>query len=425
MKESIFYYDKIGNVLELESQVQKFGNSFPSEFGVPVTYLRIINSGPRPLRAAKPQDFGSKFKMLPPQVELLITKNYDKILALGFVLQYKSKKLFFKTKNEKIVINDNTNWKALFIDQFKLEQEKRTSILEETVQEIKESKETKEEKEVKTSKYGKIIPPEKGPSFNSISLPNQTLDTLKVFLDQQDIKDFLKDHGINRDLTVLNFFGPPGTGKTLCASALGKKLGMPLMKVKYDEVESKYIGETEKNLRKMFTEAEDLNAILFLDEADSLLSKRIDSPSSSTENYMNLSRNVFMQELDSFKGIVILTTNLHINYDPAVASRISKNIQFNLPNEASRLNILKIHINSKTKIKNKLKTLKDVASVTKGFSGRDLKTLVEETIVKAASNWHKEKRGSFQLVREDFDSEIARINMSKKENQNKEKVIKL
>ena len=423
MKDSIFYYDKLGNVFTLSKEFKDFENEL--DFGITKLQIKIINQPSRPPRVAGPLDFDKKYKLLPQDIEMVLVENYARIISLGYPLKFKGKKLFFELAKETIEINKETDWLGIFTKQFKLDKEKRSkSLFEEMISEVKEEKQ-KEEKKPKNSKYGQLLNPEEGPLFKSISLPDATLETINVFLEQYEIRDFLKDHGVNRDLTVLNFFGPPGTGKTLCASALGKKLGKPLMKVKYEQVESKYIGETEKNLKKMFDEAQELDAILFLDEADSLLSTRINDPSSSTENYMNQSRNVFMQLLDSFKGIVVLTTNLHINYDPAIASRISKNVHFKLPTEEARAEIIKIHLKSKTKIANKVKTLKEVAKITKGFSGRDLKIMTEETIIKAAANWHKNKKGAFTLTLKDFQEEIDRINMSKNENNKQAKVVSL
>jgi SpoVK/Ycf46/Vps4 family AAA+-type ATPase len=120
---------------------------------------------------------------------------------------------------------------------------------------------------------------------------------------------------------ILNFYGPPGTGKTRAALGIALRLSKPLYQVDYSAVISKYLGDTAKHIKAAFAAARDHDAVLFFDEADSLLSKRV-STGESCSTSINQNRNCLMQELDRFDGVVIVTTNLFENYDPALLRRI-------------------------------------------------------------------------------------------------------
>jgi SpoVK/Ycf46/Vps4 family AAA+-type ATPase len=138
---------------------------------------------------------------------------------------------------------------------------------------------------------------------------------------------------------ALNFYGAPGTGKTASATAVAKLLGKSIFQVDYSAVISKYLGDTAKHITLCFKQAAELDAVLFFDEADSLLSKRVDMDQSCATS-MNQNRNVLMQELDRFEGVVIFTTNLFRNYDGALLRRISRHVEFTLPDPEQRRRIL-------------------------------------------------------------------------------------
>ena len=129
---------------------------------------------------------------------------------------------------------------------------------------------------------------------------------------------------------ILNFHGPPGTGKTRAALGVALRLGQPLYQVDYSAVISKYLGDTAKHIAACFKRASELGAVLFFDEADSLLSRRVNIGESCATS-INQNRNVLMQELDRFNGVVIVTTNLFGNYDPALLRRISPSHQVPAP----------------------------------------------------------------------------------------------
>jgi len=136
------------------------------------------------------------------------------------------------------------------------------------------------------------------------------------------------------------FYGPPGTGKTLTASLLGKTSGRDVYKVDLSMVVSKYIGETEKNLSKLFDTAQHKNWILFFDEADALFGKRT-STNSSNDRYANEQTAYLLQRVEDFPGIVILSSNLRANMDDAFTRRFQSIIHFTMPSAEERYQLWK------------------------------------------------------------------------------------
>ena len=146
----------------------------------------------------------------------------------------------------------------------------------------------------------------------------------------------------SRGVTAL-FQGGPGTGKTLVASAIANELGMDLYRVDLSRVMSKWIGETEQNLAKLFDAAEDGNTIILFDEADSLFAKRTEVKS-SVDRYANLEVNYLLQRIDSFEGIAILTTNFGTSIDAAFKRRLSLRLTFPFPDEDMREKLWRSHL---------------------------------------------------------------------------------
>lgn len=138
------------------------------------------------------------------------------------------------------------------------------------------------------------------------------------------------------------FSGPPGTGKTMAAEVIAHDLEVDLYKVDLAGVVSKYIGETEKNLSRIFQEAETSNAILFFDEADALFGKRTEV-SDAHDRYANIETSYLLQKMEEYEGIVILATNLRENMDVAFTRRLRFIVEFPFPDDASRRLIWKIH----------------------------------------------------------------------------------
>jgi len=138
------------------------------------------------------------------------------------------------------------------------------------------------------------------------------------------------------------FTGPPGTGKTMAAEVIARELGLDLYKVDLSGVVSKYIGETEKNLARIFREAESSNAILFFDEADALFGKRTEV-SDAHDRYANIETSYLLQKMEEYEGVVILASNLRENMDEAFVRRLRFIVDFPFPDEADRLRIWQTH----------------------------------------------------------------------------------
>lgn len=131
------------------------------------------------------------------------------------------------------------------------------------------------------------------------------------------------------------FYGPPGTGKTLAATLLGKLNKMDVYRIDLSMVVSKYIGETEKNLARVFDLAENRNWILFFDEADALFGKRT-STQTSNDRHANQEVAYLLQRIEDFPGTVILATNLRSNIDEAFSRRFQSLVYFAMPGEDIR-----------------------------------------------------------------------------------------
>ncbi|MCP4428746.1 MAG: ATP-binding protein [Chloroflexi bacterium] len=138
------------------------------------------------------------------------------------------------------------------------------------------------------------------------------------------------------------FTGPPGTGKTMAAEVIAHELHLDLYKVDLSGVVSKYIGETEKNLARIFQEAETSNAILFFDEADALFGKRTEV-SDAHDRYANIETSYLLQKMEEYEGVVVLATNLRENMDDAFTRRIRFIVEFPFPDEAHRREIWRAH----------------------------------------------------------------------------------
>ena len=121
--------------------------------------------------------------------------------------------------------------------------------------------------------------------------------------------------------------GPPGTGKTMAAEVMAQRLKLPMYRIDLSQVVNKYIGETEKNLNKVFEIAEGFNGILFFDEADALFGRRTETKDAN-DRYANIEISYLLGRLESFKGVTILATNLKEDVDTALISHLYTIINF-------------------------------------------------------------------------------------------------
>jgi SpoVK/Ycf46/Vps4 family AAA+-type ATPase len=181
-------------------------------------------------------------------------------------------------------------------------------------------------------------------TWDEIVLPADRIRQLQEIVNQVKHRARVYDEwGFDRKLAMgkgLNalFAGPSGTGKTMAADIMAGELGLDLYKIDLSSVVSKYIGETEKNLARIFQEAETSNAILFFDEADALFGKRSEVRDSH-DRYANIEISYLLQRMEEYDGMVILASNLHKNMDDAFVRRMHFTIEFPFPNEKNRRRI--------------------------------------------------------------------------------------
>lgn len=200
----------------------------------------------------------------------------------------------------------------------------------------------------------------------------------------------------NSRALVFNFWGPPGTGKSMTAEAIAKYLGKKVFSVNYSQLESKYVGETPKNIKHIFEKATEEDAVLIFDEADSFLGKRLTNITQSADYGVNITRSVMLLELEKFEGVVIFTTNLITNYDEAFKRRILANIEFSLPDEEGRLKIWEAHIPKEFPLDENI-TFELLSKKYINISGADIKDIT----LFAAVNAIQEKRET--VLEKDFD----------------------
>jgi SpoVK/Ycf46/Vps4 family AAA+-type ATPase len=181
--------------------------------------------------------------------------------------------------------------------------------------------------------------------------------------------------------TALNFHGPPGTGKTLAAHAIAHQLGRPILAASYAEIESKFHGDGPKNVKAIFYAAERDGAVLFIDEADSLLSKRLTNVTQGSEQAINSMRSQLLICLEQFRGVVIFATNLVKNYDKAFETRV-RHIYFPLPDEKGRCEIWRKHLPPQLPLAPDV-TPESLAHIER-ICGRDIKNAVIDAAVRAA-----------------------------------------
>ncbi len=247
-------------------------------------------------------------------------------------------------------------------------------------------------------------------SFDDIILNANTYDQIQDSLAFMENRDLIfnewglrKTHRLQNKSSI-NFFGPSGTGKTVTAHAVAKSFGRNLLIVDYSQIESKYVGETSKNITSMFAAAKEMNAIIFFDEADALLSRRVRNMENSTDTSVNQTRSHLLLKLNDYNDIVIFATNFIENYDPAFMRRIATHIKFELPDELAREKLWRIYIPSEMPNNANIYNLsKEYDNVT----GADIQNAVISAALRAARN-----KDGF-VSNEYFSQAIAKIREAK------------
>ena len=181
-------------------------------------------------------------------------------------------------------------------------------------------------------------------TLTDLIVPPETREDIEeMFIAAKQRAHVLHNWGFNAKMStgkgiVALFSGEPGVGKTLCANILANEMDQELFQIAIPRVVSKWIGETERNIEKIFETAKASHGILLFDEADSLFASRT-KVESSVDRYSNMATNMLLQEIENFDGIVILTTNLEKNIDKAFQRRIGFKIHFPFPEAEFRARI--------------------------------------------------------------------------------------
>lgn len=189
-----------------------------------------------------------------------------------------------------------------------------------------------------TDKAARITPRS---SWSQLVLPEEQKELLQAACDQMKLRHIVYgDWGFERKLSYgkglsMMFSGPPGTGKTMAAEVVAGELNMEIYKIDLSQIISKYIGETEKNLKEIFDEARDCHAILFFDETDALLGKRSEVKDAH-DKYANVETAYLLQKIEEYDGISVMATNYLQNIDEAFMRRLTYVIHFPFPDETSR-----------------------------------------------------------------------------------------
>ena len=193
-------------------------------------------------------------------------------------------------------------------------------------------------------------------TLDDVVLPPATrrsLDQALAHVTQHDLifnKWGLRERHPTSLALAFNFAGAPGTGKTICAEAIAHALGRRLLIVRYDQVESMWMGETPKNIVTTFRLARKENAVLLFDEADSIASRRAVSLDHGFVRETNTVINVLLQEIERFNGVVIFATNRAANFDPAFERRIRTHVLFEMPGAHERERIWQLQLHARTPI---------------------------------------------------------------------------
>ncbi|WP_433221597.1 AAA family ATPase [Dactylosporangium sp. CS-047395] len=181
---------------------------------------------------------------------------------------------------------------------------------------------------------------------------------------------------------ALNLFGQPGTGKTMAAHAIAAYLDRPILEAGYADVESRFHGDGPRNVKALFHAAARDGAVLFVDEADALLSRRITAASHGAEQATNATRNQLLLSLNEFSGVAVFATNMVGRYDPAFAGRMLS-VHFPMPDAATRAAIFDRLRPRRLPVAGGV-TSPAAAALLDGMSGRDIKNVILTAAHRAA-----------------------------------------
>lgn len=289
--------------------------------------------------------------------------------------------------------NDNLNLNPQNEDSRKTPQSnpQDSSSLSDSIHGLFKKKNDKEDEEA--ARLAKFVPTKPKHSLESVvmteSMKCEIGEALSIIRNRKKIYEEWGFAEVDaQPKAVLNFWGPPGTGKTKCAQGIAMAMGQKILCVNYAEIESKYAGESPKNLIAAFHAAQENNAILFFDEADSFLGKRIGNVQSGHDQSINSLRSQMLIQLEDFEGIVIFATNLVKNFDPAFETRILRHIKFDMPDNDGRIALFKMLIPKKAPLTSPITDDEYdlLAKASEGFSGRDIRNTILDSLSSIAKD---------------------------------------
>ncbi|WP_445432805.1 ATP-binding protein [Chryseobacterium indoltheticum] len=245
-------------------------------------------------------------------------------------------------------------------------------------------------------------------SWDDLILPKITLNEIKSIEDWYNssrvlMEDWDMQKKLKPGFRVL-FYGEPGTGKTLAASLLGKYTKRPVFRVDVSMLVSKYIGETEKHLAKLFDKAENKNWILFFDEADAIFGKRT-NVRDAHDKYANQEVSYLLQRIETFSGLIILASNFKNNMDKAFTRRFHSCIKFNNPKYEERLRIWQQNLPAQLQLKDI--NLEQIAKRYE-LTGSNIMNIIQDVSLKTIASQEPDYRVSLEVFLESIKKEYVK-----------------
>ena len=226
-----------------------------------------------------------------------------------------------------------------------------------------------------------------GPTFADLLVPSATAIALRQLVNWVRHRDEVVARGLLRysgqGIAAL-FTGSPGTGKTLAANVIARELSMDLFQVELSAIVDKYIGETEKNLERVFQAAEALDVVLFFDEADALFGARSEVRD-ARDRYANQEVAYLLQRIEQFDGVTILATNLRGNFDRAFSRRMTFIVNFPDPDVRTRRRLWEHHLALLEQIDSADPIQLDFLAETAELTGGDIRNIVRAAAYAAVS----------------------------------------
>jgi len=245
-------------------------------------------------------------------------------------------------------------------------------------------------------------------SWNDLILPEITLNELQSIESWYNSSRILmEDWGMEKKLKPgfrVLFYGEPGTGKTLAASLLGKYTQRPAFRVDVSMLVSKYIGETEKQLAKLFDKAENKNWILFFDEADAIFGKRT-SVKDAHDKYANQEVSYLLQRIERFSGLIILASNFKNNMDKAFTRRFHSCIKFSNPKHEERLRIWQQNLPEQLQLEDI-----DLEHISKKYelTGSNIMNIIQDVSLKTIASKEPDNKVSLEMFLESIKKEYVK-----------------